>query len=227
MTPRSRPSSTRSWPDALAREPVAYITGTKWGFRRLDLAVDRRVLIPRPETELLVEVGLSRPTGVRVADVGCGSGAVALALKDERPDLLVTGIDASDGAGGGVAGERGAPGTRCHLRARQFARGAVWVRRGAREPPVRGKSTAEAGARDRELLRSRPRALYAGPDGLGPDPPTAGTTVADDSQAGLLALEIGFDQADTVSSLVTAAGFSDVSRLPDLAGIERVVVGRR
>src|ERR1700749_3564018 len=80
-----------------AREPVAYILGRR-DFRRLTLAVDRRVLIPRPETELLVEVGLRFPDGFRVADVGTGSGAVALALKDERPDLDVVGIDVSSDA---------------------------------------------------------------------------------------------------------------------------------
>ena len=78
----------------VAREPVAYILGTK-GFRHIDLRVDRRVLIPRPETELLVEVALSLPSGVRVHDVGTGSGAVALALKQERPDLVVSASDVS------------------------------------------------------------------------------------------------------------------------------------
>lgn len=81
----------------VAREPVAYILGHK-GFRALTLAVDRRVLIPRPETELLVEVALSLPFGARVHDVGTGSGAVALALKDERPDLVVSASDASPAA---------------------------------------------------------------------------------------------------------------------------------
>ena len=80
-----------------AREPVAYILGRR-GFRRIELEVDPRVLIPRPETELLVEVGLELPTGARVHDVGTGSGAVALALKDERPDLVVSASDASAGA---------------------------------------------------------------------------------------------------------------------------------
>ena len=77
------------------REPVAYILGRR-AFRRLELIVDRRVLIPRPETELVVELALELARrGARVHDVGTGSGAIALALKDERPDLAVSGSDSS------------------------------------------------------------------------------------------------------------------------------------
>jgi release factor glutamine methyltransferase len=79
------------------REPVAYILGRQ-AFRHIELAVDARVLIPRPETELLVEVATELPDGARVHDLGTGSGAIALAVKHERPDLAVSGSDISPAA---------------------------------------------------------------------------------------------------------------------------------
>ncbi len=82
------------------REPLAYVLGA-WGFRRLSLQVDRRVLVPRPETEIVVERALASIAGQnepRVLDVGTGSGAIALAIVDEHPGALVTAIDASPAA---------------------------------------------------------------------------------------------------------------------------------
>ena len=79
------------------REPVAYLLGSK-GFRTIELAVDARVLVPRPETEHVVEAALDLPAGARVADVGTGSGAIALALKTERPDLDMVATELSPGA---------------------------------------------------------------------------------------------------------------------------------
>jgi release factor glutamine methyltransferase len=204
----------------VAREPVAYILGRR-DFRRLTLAIDRRVLIPRPETELLVEVGLSLPTGVRVADVGTGSGAVALALKDERPDLDVVGIDLNKGA---VAVARDNA-SRLGLAA-SFVVGDLLDGLAGRFDAVLANLPYVADGTELapEISEWEPAsALFAGADGLD----VIRRLVSQVAGVSVVALEIGFDQADAVASLVRDAGFASVQRLRDLAGHERVVVGRR
>ena len=203
-----------------AREPVAYILGRK-DFRRISLAVDPRVLIPRPETELLVEVGLSLERGARVADVGTGSGAVALACKDERPDLDVWGIDLSKAA---IAVARDNA-LRLGLAA-EFVVGDLLEGASVGFDAVLANLPYVADGADLgpEISRYEPAgALFAGPDGLDVIRRLVGML----DGVSVVALEVGFDQAGAVAELVVAAGFGSVQRPRDLAGHERVVVGRR
>jgi release factor glutamine methyltransferase len=204
-----------------AREPVAYILGRR-AFRRLELAVDRRVLIPRPETELLVEVGLSLPSGARVVDVGTGSGAVALALKDERPDLVVRGVDVSVDAVDVARANAVATDLSVEFAVGDLLEG-LSVAAGdavlANLPYV-----ADGADLSPEIARYEPPgALFAGADGLDVVrrlvAAVAGPSVA------LLALEIGPDQAVSVQQLLSGSGFAEVAVRHDLAGLERVVVG--
>ncbi len=203
-----------------AREPVAYILGRR-AFRRLTLSVDRRVLIPRPETELLVEVGLSLRGGAVVADVGTGSGAVALALKDERPDLVVRGTDVSAEA---LAVARGNA-ERLGLDV-SFAQADLFDGDPADAVLANLPYVAEGASLAPEIEAYEPAgALFAGADGLDLVrrliPQVAGSAVR------MLALEIGPEQAWPVARLMRDAGFDPVDVLRDLAGWERVVVGSR
>lgn len=204
-----------------AREPVAYILGRR-GFRHLTLAVDRRVLIPRPETELLVEVGLTLDPGASVVDVGTGSGAVALAVKDERPDLTVRGTDVSADALT-VAGENAA---RLGLNV-TFAQADLLDDQDAQAVLANLPYVPEGAALEPEITRYEPAgAVFAGLDGLDLVRRLV-AQVADRPRVRLLALEIGPEQAGAVAGLVAAAGFAEVAVQQDLAGRERVVVGRR
>jgi len=203
-----------------AREPIAYILGRK-EFRRITLAVDPRVLIPRPETELLVEVGRGLAPGARVLDVGTGSGAVALALKDERPDLEVWGVDLSADALEVARENARALGLEV-----QFAHGDLLEGMPGHFDAVLANLpyVADGAELEPEIERYEPPgALFAGEDGLS----VIRRLVALAARVPLVALEVGFDQAEAVAALLREAGFGSVQRLRDLAGHERVVVGRR
>ena len=201
------------------REPVAYILGRK-PFRHIELAVDRRVLIPRPETELLVEVGLTLPAGVTVADVGTGSGAVALALKHERPDLEVVATEAS--ADALAVARQNAERLELDI---EFVQADLLsgIDRDLDAVLANLPYVADGFALPPEISRYEPAgALFAGADGLDQIRRLVGMV----GGVAVVALEVGFDQAQAVSELLERAGFDRVERVTDLAGHERVVVGR-
>lgn len=204
----------------LRREPVAYIVGRR-GFRHLDLAVDRRVLIPRPETELLVELALELQPG-SVLDVGTGSGAVALAIADELPECRVVATDTSAAALEVAAANAERLGLDERVR---FVAGSV---------PAEGEfdlvvanlpyvASGEWPGLRPEVTQWEPReALLAGPDGLDEI-----RLVVPKVECSALALEVGEGQAPAVGELLREAGFGAVETRPDLAGIPRLVWGRR
>jgi release factor glutamine methyltransferase len=209
---------------AIEREPVAYITGRR-AFRYIELEVDRRALIPRPETELLVELSLRLPQGSRVLDVGTGSGAVALALKHERPDLRVTGSDVSPPAL-----------VLARANAQRLGLDVEWLVADllngiedrfdaivANPPYVAERERSQLAP---EIVRHEPpQALFAGADGL----PVIAALVeqAAGRSTRLLAIEVGAGQAERVRALCLGAGFAQVRAERDLAGIERVLVAER
>ncbi|HJS94449.1 MAG TPA: peptide chain release factor N(5)-glutamine methyltransferase [Solirubrobacteraceae bacterium] len=207
----------------MAHEPVAYILGRK-EFRRITLGVDPRVLIPRPETELLVEVGLTLPRGASVVDVGTGSGAVALALKDERSDLSVWATDV-DPRALEVARANG-----IHLGSEvEFVEADLLdsPRLPARPDAVLANLPYVAAGVDlpADVAGYEPAgALFAGEDGLDVIRRLIDALPRD---LRLVALEVGFDQARTVASLLARSRTNSIELVRDLAGHERVVVGRR
>lgn len=208
------------------REPVAYVIGS-WGFRGLDLAVDARVLVPRPETELLVDRCLELLDGVerpRVVDVGTGSGAIALSLKSERPDAEVVACDISQDALDVAAANAARLGldVELHLSDLLAQVPGDGFRLVVSNPPY--VSEREMADLEPEVAEHEPRlATVAGPDGFEIYrrllPEAAGRLV----DGGSLALECGGGQAPALVSELAAAGYGQAGIDPDLAGIERVV----
>jgi release factor glutamine methyltransferase len=211
---------------AALREPVAYITGRR-AFARLELAVDHRALIPRPETELLVEVALAQLSArSRVLDVGTGCGAVALALKDARAGLQVAGSDVSEAAIE-LARENA---RRLQLDVAFMHADLLQGVRDEFDAVVANLPYVADGERVQlapEITRHEPPlALFAGKEGLAAIAALL-EQLAGRARARFVALEIGAGQGAAVASLVRRAGFGDVGSERDLAGIERVVHGRR
>ena len=208
----------------VSREPVAYILGRK-GFRRIELAVDRRVLIPRPETELLVEVALELAPR-RMLDVGTGSGAVALAVAAELDEAEVIATDRSlealtvasaNAVGLGL-------GNRVRLEPGSVPEGGPFDLIVANLPYV---SEGEWEGLAPEITRYEPKeALVAGPTGLEAIEELLADVALAKPQPAAVALEVGAGQAVTVMELVRRAGYGRVGVRPDLAGIDRVVIGR-
>lgn len=205
----------------LRREPVAYIVGRR-GFRRIELDVDPRVLIPRPETELLVELALELAPR-SVLDVGTGSGAVALAIADELPGCEVTATDTSAAALEVARGnaERLGLAARVRLLAGTVPKDGEFDLLVANLPYV---AALDWPTLQPEVTEWEPReALLAGPDGLD----AIRTFLDAEPEAKCVALEVGEGQAAAVAGMVETAGFGTVEMRKDLAGIERVVAGRR
>jgi release factor glutamine methyltransferase len=210
------------------REPVAYILG-RWGFHGLDLAVDGRVLVPRPETEVLVERCLALLEGreaPRVADVGTGSGAIALAIKAARPDAAVTATDVSADALAVARANAAALGLEVDLAEADLLAGVEGrFALVASNPPYIGE--AEVSGLEPEVAGYEPRlATVAGPAGTEVLERLAAAAPGALEPGGWLVVECGAAQAEAVRGLLAAAGAVETFAEPDLAGIDRVVGGR-
>jgi release factor glutamine methyltransferase len=206
------------------REPLAYILG-EWGFRRLTLKVDRRVLVPRPETEVVVERCLEHLRGVEspaVLDVGTGSGAIALAIADEHPGAQVTAIDVSEDALE-VARENAA-GTgleielaRCDVRDGLTGRYDLVVS----NPPY--VSLEEIETLEPEVRDWEPRIATVGDEHTELIARSARDVLEPD---GWLVLEIAAGRREAVVRLLRELRYERVQASPDLAGRDRVAEGR-
>jgi len=207
----------------LRREPVAYVLGRGW-FRNLELNLDRRGLVPRPETELLVDLALELDPD-SVLDVGTGSGAVALAVCDELPGCRAVATDLSSGAL--ELARENAVKTGLSDRV-EFIEG-TWPNGGAFDLILANLPYVATGDRlPPEVADWEPAgALFGGPDGLDVIREVLAGLGPSGVSSPVIALEVGMGQADAVCTLLHEAGYRRTSVRPDLAGIERLVVGRK
>lgn len=216
----------------LVGEPLQYVLG-RWGFRRLDLFVDRRVLIPRPETEWVVEEALRRlPRGeVTVVDLGTGSGAIALAVAVERAGARVVATDASADAlavaRANLAGI-GRAATRVELHHGDWWDALPSALRGAIDLVVTNPPyVAPSDPLPAEVADWEPtRALVPGPTGLEAIAVIVAGAPLWLRPGGWLVCEIGETQGDAVRALAVDAGLAEVDVLHDLTGRDRMLVAR-
>jgi release factor glutamine methyltransferase len=211
----------------LAGEPIAYIVG-KREFFGLDFAVSEAVLIPRPDTELIVELAIERlPAQGRLLDMGTGSGAIAVAVAHSRPDATVTALDVSEAALAIARSNAASNGARVRFLQSDWFKALAAGERFeliASNPPYIAAGDAHLSQGD---LRFEPTgALTDHADGL-----SALRSIIDGSPAhlvpgGWLLMEHGYDQAAAVRALLNGAGYTEVQSWRDLAGIERVTGGR-
>lgn len=208
-----------------AGEPVAYLTGEK-EFFGLPLKVDARVLVPRPDTETLVEWALDvlrERREPRVIDLGTGSGAIALAIQAQRPDAQVEAVDRSTAALAVAQANAALLKLPVRFRAASWLEGAGRYDLIASNPPYVAAGDPHLDALEHEPLE----ALAAGPDGLDDLRAIVAAAPAHLEAGGWLLLEHGWDQAQAVRGLLAEAGFTDVQSRSDLAGIARCSGGRR
>ena len=199
-----------------SREPLAYILGN-WGFRRLTLKTDARALVPRPETEVVVERALALIDGVkapRVLDVGVGSGAIALALKDERPDAHVTGVDESESALALARENAEQLGLDVDLRL-----GGLEAAQDGWDLVVSNPPYVDTLDGLQPELRFEPEMALVG-SGLH-------ERLAEEARTRALVLEVGAGQAERVAAALAALAYRNVRITADLSGIARVVEGER
>lgn len=201
------------------REPLAYVLG-EWGFRRLTLRTDARALVPRPETEVVVERCLAVLAGIdapRVLDVGVGSGAIALALADEHPGARVTAVDVSAAALSLARENAERLGLAVELREGGIeAAGEGWDLVVSNPPYV---DADELPGLQPEVRDWEPRRALLD-EGLHAE-------LARTARTTWLVLEVGAGQARDVARDLESSGYRDVTITRDLSGHERVVEGRR